>query len=61
MDDKRAYKARGCRFSAISFHQLDSQKFYRHAGLDPASSCRILLKRFWIPAFAGMTAFFGDY
>jgi hypothetical protein len=35
--------------------QLESPKFVRHAGLDPASSKFILLKTFWIPAFTGMT------
>jgi hypothetical protein len=34
---------------------LDSPKFFRHAGLDPASRSRIMPKVFWIPAFAGMT------
>ena len=29
--------------------------FSRHAGLDPASRSRNVLKRHWIPAFAGMT------
>ena len=34
---------------------LESPKFSRHAGLDPASRIFNLSKRHWIPAFAGMT------
>jgi len=40
------------------FFSLESPKFSRHAGLDPASNCRIILKMKWIPAFAGMTTAF---
>jgi len=51
--------------SLLALWYLDSQKFSRHAGLDPASSFSIQLKIFWIPALgfaaAGMTAFFYDY
>ena len=36
-------------------YELESPKFCRHAGLDPASSFIMILKLFWIPAFAGMT------
>jgi uncharacterized protein YecE (DUF72 family) len=34
---------------------LESPKFSRHAGLDPASRRSNQPKRNWIPAFAGMT------
>jgi hypothetical protein len=34
---------------------LESPKFSRHAGLDPASRKSNQSKRNWIPAFAGMT------
>ena len=37
-------------------YYLESPKFCRHAGLDPASSFIMLLELFWIPAFAGMTS-----
>jgi hypothetical protein len=46
---------------------LESPKFSRHAGLDPASRSRNVLKRYWIPAFAGIPCLvmvihsFGDY
>ncbi len=46
---------------------LESPKFSRHTGLDPASRSRNVLKRHWIPTFAGIPGLvmvihtFGDY
>ena len=39
----------------LSELEVESPKFCRHAGLDPASSFIMLLELFWIPALAGMT------
>jgi hypothetical protein len=47
-------KTMNCKFSLVS-KKLESPKFSRHAGLDPASRRSNLPKRKWIPAFAGMT------
>ena len=44
-----------CQINLIPYN-LESPKFSRHAGLDPASRLRNVLKRHWIPAFAGMTS-----
>jgi hypothetical protein len=40
-----------------SLAYLESLKFSRYAGLDPASRSFMILIIFWIPAFAGMTAY----
>jgi len=39
----------------LNTDNFENPKFYRHAGPDPASRSRNVLKRRWIPAFAGMT------